>query len=296
MKRSSSSLKRSNGGVENSGHRNNDVAIIDWELRPGGMLVQKRSGVGSDSGGASSGGPMIKIKVSHGSSHHDITVPAQSTFAFELESSLVFDGYLGSLNSIRFGQSSAYKTKLMLSSCFWFIEGDLKKALARETDLSKVILLEDPASKERKLQEMKRNAYENIARVHLEVDKLSDKSICLQIIVVALEMAVANGGKVANNEFVLLTELFMVQLLKLDSIEADGEAKVQRRAEVRRIQNFVDALDSLKARNSNPFNTGNAPGLVNTKWETFDSVVGSLSPPNPRQFSAKVTKEWELFS
>ncbi|XAR60758.1 hypothetical protein NMG60_11034249 [Bertholletia excelsa] len=275
MKRSSSSLKRSNGGVENSGHRNNDVAIIDWELRPGGMLVQKRSGVGSDSGGASSGGPMIKIKVSHGSSHHDITVPAQSTF------------------------------------------GDLKKALARETglepkeqrllfrgkekddgdylhmvgvtDLSKVILLEDPASKERKLQEMKRNAYENIARVHLEVDKLSDK-------VVALEMAVANGGKVANNEFVLLTELFMVQLLKLDSIEADGEAKVQRRAEVRRIQNFVDALDSLKARNSNPFNTGNAPGLVNTKWETFDSVVGSLSPPNPRQFSAKVTKEWELFS
>lgn len=47
---------------------------IDWELRPGGMLVQKR-----DIGDASSG-HVIKIKVSHGSYHHDITVPAQSTF------------------------------------------------------------------------------------------------------------------------------------------------------------------------------------------------------------------------
>ena len=48
--------------------------VIDWELRPGGMLVQKR-----DIGDASSG-LMIKIKVSHGSYHHDITVPAQYTF------------------------------------------------------------------------------------------------------------------------------------------------------------------------------------------------------------------------
>ena len=47
---------------------------IDWELRPGGMLVQKREA------GDASAGPMIKINVCHGSYHHDITVPAQSTF------------------------------------------------------------------------------------------------------------------------------------------------------------------------------------------------------------------------
>ena len=47
---------------------------IEWELRPGGMLVQKRNV------GDASSGPMIKIKVSHGSYHHDIDVPAQSTF------------------------------------------------------------------------------------------------------------------------------------------------------------------------------------------------------------------------
>ena len=35
-----------------------------------------------------------------------------------------------------------------------------------------------------------------------------------------------------DKEFVVLTELLMMQLLKLDSIEADGEAKVQRRIEV----------------------------------------------------------------
>ena len=41
------------------------------------------------------------------------------------------------------------------------------------------------------------------------------------------------GTKVAEKEFLVLTELLMVQLLKLDGIEAaEGEAKVQRRTEV----------------------------------------------------------------
>lgn len=50
--------------------------------------------------------------------------------------------------------------------------------------------------------------------------------------VIALEANVHGGIKVTNKEFVVLTELLMLQLLKLDSIEADGEAKVQRRIEV----------------------------------------------------------------
>jgi hypothetical protein len=65
MKRSTSKVTVMNNGFNRE---------IGWELRPGGMLVQKR-----DIGDASSG-TMIKIKVSHGSYHHDITVPAQSTF------------------------------------------------------------------------------------------------------------------------------------------------------------------------------------------------------------------------
>lgn len=47
-----------------------------------------------------------------------------------------------------------------------------------------------------------------------------------------LESAVHGGTKVAEKEFVVLIEMLMMQLLKLDSIEAEGEAKVKRRIEV----------------------------------------------------------------
>lgn len=88
------------------------------------------------------------------------------------------------------------------------MQGDLKRVLASETglepkeqrllykgkekddeecldmvgvkDMSKIILLEDPASKERKHEEMKKNqgmlkAYEAVAKVRAEVDMLSQK-------------------------------------------------------------------------------------------------------------------------
>lgn len=46
-------------------------------------------------------------------------------------------------------------------------------------------------------------------------------------------MAVGGGTQVEEKEFDLSTELLMRQLLKLDGIEAEGEAKLQRKAEVR---------------------------------------------------------------
>lgn len=58
---------------------------IDWEMRPGGMLVQMRDDADAGTGGAGAGaassrGPMIKIKVSHGPAHYELSVPAHSTF------------------------------------------------------------------------------------------------------------------------------------------------------------------------------------------------------------------------
>ena len=47
-----------------------------------------------------------------------------------------------------------------------------------------------------------------------------------------METTVCGGAKVEDQEFAILTELLMVQLLKLDSIAAEGEAKGQRRVEV----------------------------------------------------------------
>ena len=49
---------------------------------------------------------------------------------------------------------------------------------------------------------------------------------------VALEATVNGGTTVEDKEFVVLIELLMRQLLKLDGIEAEGEAKVQRRVDV----------------------------------------------------------------
>jgi len=47
-----------------------------------------------------------------------------------------------------------------------------------------------------------------------------------------LEKSVLGGRKVEDKEFVVLTELLMMQLLKLDGIEAEREARAQRKAEV----------------------------------------------------------------
>lgn len=45
-------------------------------------------------------------------------------------------------------------------------------------------------------------------------------------------MVLRGGTKVPEKEFDISAELLMRQLLKLDGIEAEGEAKIQRKAEV----------------------------------------------------------------
>ncbi|KAG6697739.1 hypothetical protein I3842_09G216700 [Carya illinoinensis] len=135
--------------------------------------------------------------------------------------------------------------------------------MAGVKDRSKLLLLEDTASKVRKLEEMRKSdqitkASEAVAEVRAEVDKISER-------VAALEVAVDGGTKVEEKEFLVSIELLMKQLLKLDSIEAEGEAKLQRKAEVRRVQNFVEKLDNLKARNSNPHSNSSNSVSVTTK-------------------------------
>ena len=62
------------------------------------------------------------------------------------------------------------------------------------------------------------------------------------------------------------------------------------------MQGYVDTLDNLKARNSNPFSKSNNNAVsVTTKWETFDKGVGSLKAPTPNQSSTVITHDWELF-
>ncbi|KAI3678526.1 hypothetical protein L6452_37822 [Arctium lappa] len=253
---------------------------IDWEVRPGGMLVQKRV-VGSDSDPDTS--PIINIKVSHDSYHHHLSLPSHSTF--------------GDLKKIL-----TRETNLEAKDQRLLFRGKEKSDdecldMAGVRDMSKVILLEDPASKERKLVDKSKNrgklqTYDAVVKVRAEVDRLAYK-------VVALETSAKNGIKIVDKEIEVLAELLMKELLKLDGIEAEGEAKAQRRIEVRRVQGFVDTLDNLKLMKStkNHFDKRVfSPAVsVTTKWETFDSGVGSLNTPNHVQTSTKITEEWEQF-
>lgn len=238
---------------------------IDWEQRPRGMLVQNRKD------GADSTTPLIKIKVFHDSYKHDVTVPAQSTFG-ELKRVLVQETGLAPED-----QRLLFRGKEK--------DDDECLHMAGVKDTSKVVLLQDPASRERKLEQMQLHqelvkACEAVGIVKVEVDRLVEK-------VNTVESSVHMGTKVADQEFVVLTELFMRLLLKLDGIEADGEAKMLRRTEVRRVQHYVEMLDALKVRNSNSNAT-----LITTEWHTFDSGVGSLNAPAATN---QVNTDWEKF-
>ncbi|XP_060175016.1 BAG family molecular chaperone regulator 4-like isoform X2 [Lycium barbarum] len=214
-KKSSTSSKSSRNEVikdENKyteGEEKNKACIIDWEVRPGGLLVQKRVGVSAEANSVA--GPMIKIKVSYDSCYHDIIVPAESTF--------------GNLKIILCDRTGLHPNVQRL--LFQGKEKDENECLhiAGVKDMSKVILMEDPASKEMKKMKSTSVSCDAIARVRVEVDKLSHR-------VVALEEAVKRGTRVEDRDFVGLTELLIIQLLTLDGIEAEGEARAQRKKEM----------------------------------------------------------------
>lgn len=244
---------------------------IDWELRPGGMLVQKRED------DVDSSVPMIKIKVFHDSYQHQVTVPAKSTF--------------GELKAVLAQETGLAPDEQRLLFRGKEKDDDECLHMAGVKDMSKVVLLQDPASRERKLEQLKHDqenskACEAVAGVRDEVDKLVEK-------VNALKYSIHRGSKVKDQEFVVLTELLMRLLLKLDSIEADGEAKIQRKAEVRRIQHYVEMLDALKFRNSDHFRNSSS-STVATEWHKFDSGVGSLNAPAAKPFT-EVINDWEKF-
>ncbi|KAG5042313.1 hypothetical protein AAZX31_03G045700 [Glycine max] len=230
----------------------------------------------SDGGGPR---PTIKINVTHGSSHHDLHLPAQSTF--------------GDVKKLLVNKTGLEPAEQRLF--FRGIEkGDNQRLQAEGVkDKSKLFLLEGIGSKERKLEETRKEnemskAFEAIASVRAEVDKLSNR-------VTSIEVSINGGNKASEKEFLVLTELLMSQLLKLDGIEAEGEAKLQRKAEVNRVQNLVDKLDSLKARNANPFSNSSNDVKVTTQWETFDSGMESSDAPSDNSSSTKVTQDWEQF-
>ncbi|RID46870.1 hypothetical protein BRARA_I03509 [Brassica rapa] len=261
---------------------NNSTDDSEWEVRPGGMLVQRRddSPSSSDPQHPAVFVQTIKINVSHGSSHHDLPVSAHATFG-DVKKALVHKTGLEAAD---------------LKILFRGVEKDDAEQLQASgvKDGSKVVLVEEPNKRVKQVEQppvMTEEMAKSVAAVKAvsgEIDKLSDK-------VVALEVSVNGGTKVAVEEFDMTAELLMRQLLKLDGIEAEGEARVLRKAEVRRVQKLQEAVDTLKGRCSNPFVDQSKAAAVSTEWETFGNGVGSLNPPPPASPSANVTQDWEKF-
>ncbi|GAB2265255.1 hypothetical protein Dimus_000324 [Dionaea muscipula] len=246
-----------------------ESGTVDWELRPCGMLVQKRL----DSDQNSAPARTIRVRVKYGTIYHEISISSQATFGNHL--------FLCVLN----GLIAQMMMMMMMRVLLWFWEcaGELKKKLQGATglhhqdqklfykdkqrdsnayldivgvkDKSKIVLVEDPISQEKRYLEMRKNskmekASKSISDVSLEVDRLSGQ-------VSALEAVISKGGKVAEKEVLNLTELLMNELIKLDAIVvSDGEVKLRRKIQVRRVQKYVETLDMLKVKNSMAMSNG----------------------------------------
>ncbi|CAH1437740.1 unnamed protein product [Lactuca virosa] len=139
-KRFQTSLSKLRGGGGGGGNGDNKecgatipAGEIKWELRPGGMLVQKREIAGQS---VEKEG-VIMVRVATGSQWHDISIQATSTF-----------GEMKKLLSMVTGMAPKEQRVLFKGKEREDVE-HLHMVGVRDKD--KVVVLEDPAMKERKL-------------------------------------------------------------------------------------------------------------------------------------------------
>ncbi|CAD6243782.1 unnamed protein product [Miscanthus lutarioriparius] len=129
FKRSSSSKQQQQQAAACGGD-NGGAGEIEWEVRPGGMLVQKRDG--------RSGQEMVTVRVSTGFSWHDVSIAATSTF-----------GELKVMLSMITGLEPR-EQRLLFRGKERDDTDHLHMVGVRDKD--KVLLLEDPALKDMKLR------------------------------------------------------------------------------------------------------------------------------------------------
>ncbi|KAL4577150.1 hypothetical protein LXL04_013253 [Taraxacum kok-saghyz] len=124
------------GGGSNSDNKECDATIageIKWELRPGGMLVQKREIAGQN---VEKEG-VIMVRVATGSQWHEISIQATSTFGEMKKMLSMVTGMQPKEQRVLFKGKEREDTE------------HLHMVGVRDKD--KVVVLEDPAMKERKL-------------------------------------------------------------------------------------------------------------------------------------------------
>ncbi|KAK7303079.1 hypothetical protein RJT34_13978 [Clitoria ternatea] len=225
-----------------------------WEMRPGGMLVQKRTTK------TESPTTNLRLRIAYGALRYEICVSSMATFG-EVKKVLSAETGLGVDE-----QRLVYRGKERKNGEYLDVCG--------VKDRSKVVLIQDPSSIERRFIQMRinvkiQNAHRAINNVSVEVDQLVDQ-------VSAIEKSTSDGVKVPEVQITTLIELLMRQAIKLESISAEGDASAQKTLQGKRVQKCVETLDQLKVCNARI-----KPPVVTTKWETFDH------PPS--------STKWELF-
>ncbi|XP_047061592.1 BAG family molecular chaperone regulator 2-like [Lolium rigidum] len=206
-----------------------------WEVRPGGMLVQKRV-AGDEEAVLEDVKPVrtIRVKAKRSGVTHEIYISQEATF-----------GELRKLVAERAGahpedHKVLYKGKEQDPKAFLDMAG--------VKDRSKIAVVDDPEARARRLIEERRQGHlqkagKAVAAVAAEVDKIAPK-------VSVLEASVRKGEKVAEKDVATVTEMLMNELLKLDAVVAGGDVKAQRRVQVKRVQKYVETLDAVMAKNA----------------------------------------------
>ncbi|KAL1830432.1 hypothetical protein ACET3Z_000083 [Daucus carota] len=202
-----------------------------WEMRPTGMLVQKRN---IDADHCSVPVPTIRVKVKYGSSYLDFDISPQASF-----------GDLKKLVAKPTGVHHEDQKLIFIDKereSRTFLDG------AGVKDGSKLVLVADVDARESRYLEARNNAkmekaLKDIAEISLEVDKFAKQ-------VINYETQVCGGKRVVEKSLLNLVEQLMTQLIKLDEIVGDGDVKSKRRLQVKRVQRYIETLDRLKTRNS----------------------------------------------
>lgn len=254
-----------------------------WEVRPCGMLVQKRN---SDVNQSQTMVTTIKVKVKYGSSYHEVNIKSQATFG-ELKKMLAGPTGLNPLD-----QKIVYKDKERDSKAYLDVAG--------VRDGSRMVLFIDIMNQEKRLLENLKTAKmdkakKQIVETSAEIDKLVKQ-------VGNLEIEIYGGKKVVEKVLLNLIELLMSQLIKLDGIVAEGDVKLQRRMQVKRVQKYIEVLDMLKIRNSkNASNDkeGNVRAPLQQRPNKISFEQKLVSSMEKQRDSVKwpivLTSEWEKF-
>ncbi|CAE6254208.1 unnamed protein product [Arabidopsis arenosa] len=264
----------------------------ELELRPGGMVVQKRTDH------SSSVPRVIRVRVKYGSVHHEISINSQSTFG---ELKKILSGATGVHHQ---DMKIIYKDKERDSKMFLDLSG--------VKDRSKLILKEDPISQEKRLLELRKIAAKEkstkaISDISSQVERLAGQ-------LSAFDTVIGKGGKVEEKNLENLMEMLMNQLVKLDAISGDGDIKLKKKMQEERLQKYIEALDLLNIKNSTQpqpqpqykerdsltfdeeasrkptISSSSPPVIITTRWETFDSNSGQTVKPVHPKF------KWELFN